>query len=231
MATHPGDDRAEPGVPTIGFIAHVDTSPEMPRRRREADRPPAATTAATSCCRTIRRRCCGSRTIPALAEQIGHDIVTASGTTLLGADNKAGVAEIVTAAAYLIAHPGDSARPDPDRLHAGRRGRPRHAALRRRGVRRALRLHDGRRQPRRDRDRELLGRRDDRDLPRLQHPPGLRQGADGERDQGGGGVHRRAAARIACRRRPPTATRASSTRTWSRPASSARRSGCWSATS
>ena len=42
---------------------------------------------------------------PALAEQIGHDIVTASGKTLLGADNKAGVAEIVTAAAYLIAHP------------------------------------------------------------------------------------------------------------------------------
>ncbi len=42
---------------------------------------------------------------PRLAEQIGHDIVTASGTTLLGADNKAGVAEIVTAAAYLAAHP------------------------------------------------------------------------------------------------------------------------------
>ena len=43
--------------------------------------------------------------IPALAEQHGHDIVTASGTTLLGADNKAGVAEIVTAAAYLVEHP------------------------------------------------------------------------------------------------------------------------------
>ena len=43
--------------------------------------------------------------IPALADQIGHDIVTASGLTLLGADDKAGVAEIVTAAAYLVAHP------------------------------------------------------------------------------------------------------------------------------
>jgi tripeptide aminopeptidase len=42
---------------------------------------------------------------PALREQIGHDIVTASGTTLLGADDKAGVAEIVAAAEYLIAHP------------------------------------------------------------------------------------------------------------------------------
>src|SRR6185312_8822825 len=39
------------------------------------------------------------------ADQMRHDIVTASGTTLLGADNKAGVAEIMTAAAYLVAHP------------------------------------------------------------------------------------------------------------------------------
>jgi tripeptide aminopeptidase len=42
---------------------------------------------------------------PDLAAQIGHDIVTASGTTLLGADDKAGVAAIVEAAAYLMAHP------------------------------------------------------------------------------------------------------------------------------
>jgi tripeptide aminopeptidase len=42
--------------------------------------------------------------IPELGEQIGNDIVTASGTTLLGADDKAGVAEIVTAAAYLARH-------------------------------------------------------------------------------------------------------------------------------
>jgi tripeptide aminopeptidase len=40
-----------------------------------------------------------------LADRIGDDIVTASGTTLLGADNKAGVAEIVTAAEYLVMHP------------------------------------------------------------------------------------------------------------------------------
>src|SRR4029077_18364214 len=40
-----------------------------------------------------------------LRARLGDDIVTASGTTLLGADNKAGVAEIVTAAAYLMAHP------------------------------------------------------------------------------------------------------------------------------
>ena len=43
---------------------------------------------------------------PDLAAQIGHDIVTASGTTLLGADDKAGVAAIVAAAGHLMAHPG-----------------------------------------------------------------------------------------------------------------------------
>jgi tripeptide aminopeptidase len=42
---------------------------------------------------------------PYLGDCLGHDIVTASGTTLLGADNKSGVAEIMTAAEYLLAHP------------------------------------------------------------------------------------------------------------------------------
>jgi tripeptide aminopeptidase len=103
MATIPATT-AKADVPTIGFIAHVDTSPEMPgagvkpivHRQYDGrdlvlpDDPSAILRAAD---------------IPALAEQMGRDIVTASGTTLLGADNKAGVAEIVTAAAYLVAHP------------------------------------------------------------------------------------------------------------------------------
>src|SRR5205814_6804991 len=42
---------------------------------------------------------------PLLAERVGHDIVTTDGTTLLGADDKAGVAEIMGAVAYLAAHP------------------------------------------------------------------------------------------------------------------------------
>jgi tripeptide aminopeptidase len=42
---------------------------------------------------------------PALADQIGHDIVTSDGTTLLGADNKAGLAEIMNAARYLVTNP------------------------------------------------------------------------------------------------------------------------------
>jgi tripeptide aminopeptidase len=103
MATIPATT-AKPNVSTIGFISHVDTSPEMPganvkpivHHRYDGgdlvlpDDPAAVLRLADN---------------PALADHIGHDIVTASGTTLLGADNKAGVAEIVTAAAYLVAHP------------------------------------------------------------------------------------------------------------------------------
>jgi tripeptide aminopeptidase len=91
-------------IPTIGFIAHVDTSPEM---SGDQVRP------------LVHLRYDGRDLIlpddpglvlrlsenPDLAEQLGHDIVTASGATLLGADNKAGVAEIVTAAEFLVQHP------------------------------------------------------------------------------------------------------------------------------
>jgi tripeptide aminopeptidase len=91
-------------APVIGFIAHVDTSPEMSgagvkpivhatwdgRDIVLPDHPDAILRAAD---------------LPDLAAQIGHDIVTASGGTLLGADDKAGVAAIVAAAEHLVAHP------------------------------------------------------------------------------------------------------------------------------
>lgn len=91
-------------VPVIGFLAHVDTSPEMSGAGVKAivhqkydgsdivlpDDPTAVIAAADN---------------PLLAAQIGNDIITASGTTLLGADNKAGVAEIMGAVEYLLAHP------------------------------------------------------------------------------------------------------------------------------
>jgi tripeptide aminopeptidase len=91
-------------VPVIGFIAHIDTSPEMSGAGvkpivhhaydgRDLVLPDDASA-------VLRAADC-----PPLAERIGDDIVTASGTTLLGADNKAGVAEIMTAAAHLMAHP------------------------------------------------------------------------------------------------------------------------------
>lgn len=91
-------------IPVIGFLAHVDTSPEMPgadvkpivHRKWDGrdivlpDDPSAVLRASE---------------LPDLAAQIGHDIVTASGTTLLGADDKAGVAAIMAAATHLTAHP------------------------------------------------------------------------------------------------------------------------------
>ncbi len=103
MATIPATT-TKPDVPVIGFIAHADTSPEMsgagvkPIVHRAydgrdlvlPDDPTAVLRVADS---------------PYLGECLGHDIVTASGTTLLGADNKSGVAEIMTAAARLMAHP------------------------------------------------------------------------------------------------------------------------------
>jgi tripeptide aminopeptidase len=45
------------------------------------------------------------RDLPLLADHVGHDLVTSDGTTLLGADDKAGLAEIMAAAAYLVRHP------------------------------------------------------------------------------------------------------------------------------
>lgn len=103
MATIP-TTTSKPNVPTIGFIAHVDTSPEMPGagvkpivHRNFDGRDLVLPDDPTAVLRISE--------IPALADQIGYDIVTASGTTLLGADNKCGVAEIVTAAEFLLAHP------------------------------------------------------------------------------------------------------------------------------
>ena len=91
-------------VPVIGFLAHVDTSPEMSGEGVKAifhrnyqgqdivlpDDPTAVISFEGN---------------PHLANQIGNDIITASGTTLLGADNKAGVAEIMGAMEYLLNHP------------------------------------------------------------------------------------------------------------------------------
>jgi tripeptide aminopeptidase len=103
MATIPATS-SRTGTPVIGFIAHVDTSPEMPghdvkpivharydgRDLVLPDDPAMVLRAADN---------------PPLLSQIGNDIVTASGLTLLGADDKAGVAAIMAAAEHLLEHP------------------------------------------------------------------------------------------------------------------------------
>ena len=103
MATIPAT-AGRAAVPAIGFLAHVDTSPEMPganvvpivherydgRDRVLPDDPTAVLRLADH---------------PALAACLNDDIVTASGLTLLGADDKAGVAAIMAAVEHLVAHP------------------------------------------------------------------------------------------------------------------------------
>lgn len=94
----------EKDVPPIGFLAHMDTSPEVSGANVNP---------------VIHKNYNGGKIVlpadpaqvidpeehPDLKEQIGNDIITADGTTLLGADNKAGLAEIVDAMRFLIQHP------------------------------------------------------------------------------------------------------------------------------
>ena len=92
-----------PNTPVIGVIAHVDTSPDAPGAgvkplvHRDYDGG------------VIELPHDGTRldpaTMPALAGMVGHDLVSSSGDTLLGADDKAGVAAIMAAVAHMTAHP------------------------------------------------------------------------------------------------------------------------------
>jgi tripeptide aminopeptidase len=87
----------------IGLIAHMDTSPDAPGAGVEPIVHPDYDGG------VIELPAGGTRLDPAAMPELeakrGHDIVTASGDTLLGADDKAGVAEIVAAVAHLAAHP------------------------------------------------------------------------------------------------------------------------------
>jgi tripeptide aminopeptidase len=90
-------------APTIGVIAHVDTTPDAPGAGVE----PIIHRSYEGGVIELPRE--GTRLDPAampeLLSKLGHDIVTSSGDTCLGADDKAGVAVIVTAVAHLAAHP------------------------------------------------------------------------------------------------------------------------------
>ncbi len=100
FATLPGTE----GTPVIGLIAHVDTTPESPGAgvsplvHEEYDGTPLVLPGDPT-------QVLDPAEEPALATRVGHDIVTSDGTTLLGADDKAGVAEIMAAVAYLIRTP------------------------------------------------------------------------------------------------------------------------------
>src|SRR5688500_16291945 len=99
-ATLPAPD---PGAPGIGLLAHVDVSPDAPAAgveplvHRNYDGGTLVLPKGDTRLDPVR--------MPELSTRVGHDLVTSSGDTLLGADDKAGVAEIVAAVAHLAAHP------------------------------------------------------------------------------------------------------------------------------
>ena len=101
-----GSIPATPGYedkPVIGFIAHVDTSPDMPGK---GVKPQVIDRYEGNDIRLNDNLAMKVADFPELLLLKGHTLITTDGTTLLGADDKAGVAEIVTAAEYLLAHPG-----------------------------------------------------------------------------------------------------------------------------
>ena len=91
-------------VPTIGFIAHMDTSPDcsgenvQPRIVENYDGGDIVLDAAAGLVTSPKK-------FPELLDHVGEDLIVTNGHTLLGADDKAGIAEIVSAMEYLIAHP------------------------------------------------------------------------------------------------------------------------------
>ena len=102
MATLPANTRRT-DVPVIGFIAHMDTSPDMSGR----DVKPHIVAYAGG--DIVLNESLGvvlsPDVFPELNHYVGQELIVTDGTTLLGADDKAGVAAIVSAMEYLLAHP------------------------------------------------------------------------------------------------------------------------------
>ncbi|MCL2561109.1 MAG: peptidase T [Rikenellaceae bacterium] len=88
--------------PVVGFIAHVDTSPDMSGANV---RPQIVENYDGGDIRLNDTLVMSVAEFPELARYKGDTLITTDGTTLLGADDKAGIAEILTAVEYLIAHP------------------------------------------------------------------------------------------------------------------------------
>jgi tripeptide aminopeptidase len=102
MATLPSN--CDKDVPVIGFVAHVDTSPDF-----KADKVNPKVwehyNGGDLVLNTEHNIVLRPIEFPELADVKGHTLITTDGTTLLGADDKAGVTEIVSAMEYLLAHP------------------------------------------------------------------------------------------------------------------------------
>lgn len=102
MATLPSN-MGDKEVPTIGFISHLDTSPDM---SGEGVKPRIVSYAGGDIVLNEAENIVLSpRMFPEMEQYIGQDLIVTDGTTLLGADDKAGVAAIISAVAYLKEHP------------------------------------------------------------------------------------------------------------------------------
>lgn len=101
-ATLPANTDAD--VPVIGFIAHMDTSPDMSGRNIKA-RIVENYDGNDILLNNEQVIVLETSQYPEILKYVGQDIIVTDGTTLLGADDKAGLAEIVTAMEYLLQHP------------------------------------------------------------------------------------------------------------------------------
>lgn len=100
MATLPANTQKE--VPTIGFLAHVDTATDFTGKNVK---PQIVENYNGGPIQLNENVVLSPKDFPSLNNYKGHTLITTDGTTLLGADDKAGIAEIMTAMAYLIQHP------------------------------------------------------------------------------------------------------------------------------
>lgn len=101
-ATLPANTDKE--LPTVGFIAHMDTSPDMSGKNVNP-RIVSAYDGGDIVLNEAHHIVLSPKQFPELLDHKGEDLIVTDGTTLLGADDKAGIAEIVSAIAYLQAHP------------------------------------------------------------------------------------------------------------------------------
>ncbi len=103
MATLPANtDKKD--VPTVGFIAHLDTSPDMSGRNVNP-RIVKAYEGGDIILNEADNIILSPSQFPELLNYLGQDLIVTDGTTLLGADDKAGIAEIISAVVYLQKHP------------------------------------------------------------------------------------------------------------------------------
>ncbi len=104
MATLPSNLPVGVSVPTVGFIAHLDTSPDMSGKHvnpRIVKAYPGGDIVLNEADNVVL----SPGQFPELSNYVGQDLIVTDGTTLLGADDKAGIAEIVSAVDYLLQHP------------------------------------------------------------------------------------------------------------------------------